>query len=229
VTLPALFVLALAPALFWFWFFARRDRRPEPVALLLRTFAWGMAMVVPAALLETSIGGIFGELIMFLLVGLIEEACKLIAALSIAKHRDFDEPVDGLIYATAASLGFATLENVFYLAQHGPELILIRGPISTLGHILFAVAWGFGMSLERFQKRRGAIWRGLLLAGVLHTAFNFLLIGFGLGNGLEWLLIPFVGLMIAMWRVAGMYYSRADQTNQPSDQTGLHRITPQIE
>jgi protease PrsW len=227
MTLPALFVLALAPALFWFWFFARRDRRPEPVLLLIRTFAWGMAMVIPAALLETSISGLFGELVMLLTVGLIEEACKLVAALNIAKHRDFDEPVDGLIYATAASLGFATLENVLYLAQHGPELILLRGPISTLGHILFAVAWGFGMSLERFQKRRGAIWRGLLLASLLHSAFNFLLIGFGLGNGLEWLAIPFVGLMIAMWRVAGVYYSSATQQPESQDQAGSQRVAPQ--
>ncbi len=229
MTLPALFVLALAPALFWFWFFARRDRKPEPIGLLLRTFAWGMAMVIPAALLETSVSGLFGEVTMFLMVGLIEEACKLAAALSIAKHREFDEPVDGLIYATAASLGFATLENVLYLAQHGPELILLRGPISTLGHILFAVAWGFGMSLERFQKRRGAILRGLLLAGLLHSAFNFLLIGFGLGNGLEWLLIPFIGLMIAMWRVAGVYYSSTNQALEPQDHPGGQRSTPQPE
>jgi hypothetical protein len=85
------------------------------------------------------------------------------------------------------------------------------------------------MSLERFKARRGAIWRGLLLAGVLHTAFNFLLLGFGLGNGLEWLILPFVGLMIAMWRVAGMYYSSANQTTDPGDQAGLQRIAPQID
>jgi protease PrsW len=225
----ALFVLALTPALFWFWFFARRDRRPEPMGLVIRTFAWGMAMVIPAALLETSINALFGDWIMLFALGFIEEFCKLVAALSIVKHREFDEPIDGLIYATAASLGFATLENALYLTQHGPELILLRGPISTLGHILFAAAWGFGLSLERFSGRRFATLRGLMLASVLHGGFNFLLIGSGLGNGFEWLLIPFAGLMIVMWRVTGLYYSSANQTTPLEPGVDLSHIKTQPE
>jgi protease PrsW len=119
MTFAALFAIALAPALFWFWFFARRDRNPEPAWLLLRTFAWGMAMVLPAVLLESAIEQFFGTMAVFLCVGLIEEGCKFLAALSVVKRQEFDEPIDGLIYATAAALGFATLENVFYLLNHG--------------------------------------------------------------------------------------------------------------
>ncbi len=204
----ALFALALAPALFWFWFFARKDRNPEPMWLLLRTFAWGMAMVIPAALLELGISSTFGSTAMFFCVGIIEEGCKLLAALSVTKRREFDEPIDGLIYATAAALGFATLENAFYLLEHGASLILIRGPISTLGHILFAGAWGYAMSLRRFSKGRFLLRRGWLLAALLHTIFNFLLLGAGSSAGLEWLLLPFAGLMIVMWRLTGSYYTR---------------------
>jgi protease PrsW len=199
VTFAALFTIALAPALFWFWFFARRDRNPEPAWLLFRTFCWGMAMVLPAALLEVGISSVLGTTAMFLMVGLIEEGCKLLAALSVTKRHEFDEPIDGLIYATAAALGFATLENAFYLYQHGASLILLRGPISTLGHILFAGAWGYAHLLRR----------GWLLSALLHTIFNFLLLGAGGESGLEWLLLPFAGLMIVMWRLTGWYYSRS--------------------
>ena len=208
MTFAALFALALAPALFWFWFFARRDRNPEPAWLLFRTFAWGMAMVIPAALLETGISSLAGTTVMLLTVGLIEEGCKLLAALSVIKRHEFDEPIDGLIYATAASLGFATLENVFYLLEHGAALILLRGPISTLGHILFSGAWGYAMSLRRFSNGKHSLRKGWLLAALLHTIFNFLLIGAGGSAGFEWLLLPFVGLMIVMWRLTGWYYSR---------------------
>jgi protease PrsW len=211
----ALFALALAPALFWFWFFARRDRNPEPTWLLLRTFAWGMAMVIPAALLELGVSSVFGATAMFLMVGIIEEGCKLLAALSVAKRQEFDEPIDGLIYATAAALGFATLENAFYLLEHGAGLILIRGPISTLGHILFAGAWGYAMSLRRFGTGRFLLRRGWLLAALMHTIFNFLLLGAGGDTGLEWLLLPFAGLMIVMWRLMGSYYARVKQVPQP--------------
>jgi protease PrsW len=211
MTLAALFAIALAPALFWFWFFARRDRNPEPAWLLLRTFAWGMAMVLPAVLLESAIEGAFGMMAVFLLVGLIEEGCKFLAALSVVKRQEFDEPIDGLIYATAAALGFATLENVLYLMNHGAGLIFVRGSISTLGHILFAGTWGYAMSLKRFSGGRYLLRRGWLLAALLHTIFNSLLLGAGGETGLEWLLLPFVGLMIVMWRLTGFYYAHSKQ------------------
>jgi protease PrsW len=205
----ALFTLALAPALFWFWFFARRDRNPEPAWLLIRTFFWGAAMVIPAALLEVGVESAFGATVMFVLVGLIEEGCKLIAASSVLNSREFDEPVDGLIYATAASLGFATLENAFYMIEGGAGLILLRGPISTLGHILFAAAWGYALSLRRLSKRRFVVRRGLLIGATLHTLFNGFLFGASSTAGAEWLLLPFAGLMVVMWRLTGAYYRTA--------------------
>jgi protease PrsW len=205
----ALFTLALAPALFWFWFFARRDRNPEPAWLLVRTFLWGAATVIPAALLEVGVESAFGTVVMFALVGLIEEGCKLIAASNVLNSREFDEPVDGLIYATAAALGFATLENVFYMLEGGAGLILLRGPVSTLGHILFASAWGYALSLRRLSKRRFVVRKALLLSAGLHTLFNFLLLGASSTAGLEWLLLPFVGLMVLMYRLTGMYYHQS--------------------
>jgi protease PrsW len=205
----ALFTLALAPALFWFWFFARRDRNPEPAWLLVRTFLWGAATVIPAALLEAGVESAFGSVVMFAFVGLIEEGCKLIAASNVLNSREFDEPVDGLIYATAAALGFATLENVFYMLTGGAGLILLRGPVSTLGHILFAGAWGYALSLRRLSKRRFVVRKALLLSAALHTLFNLLLFGAASTAGLEWLLLPFVGLMVLMYRLTGMYYHQS--------------------
>ena len=210
----ALFALALAPALFWLWVFIRRDRNPEPAWLLVRTFVWGAVMVVPAALLEAGIESAFGTVVMFLLVGLIEESAKLIAASSMLKHHEFDEPIDGLVYATAAALGFATLENALYMIEGGAGLILLRGPISTLGHILFAGAWGYALGLRKFpavKQQRWALRRALLLSAALHTIFNFLLLTAGSAAGFEWLLLPFVGLMIVMWRLMGAYYRGATQ------------------
>jgi protease PrsW len=216
VTLAIVVGLSFAPALFWLWFFARRDKHPEPLALIVRTFAWGAAMVIPAAILEvlfesigTSFGGAaVGAGVLLATVGPIEELFKFLAARNIAKHREFDEPIDGLIYATAASLGFATLENVFYLLQGGAALILVRGPISTLAHILFALPWGYALSLRRFKNARGVQRRGLLIGAALHGLFDVLLAGGGV-QGFEWLLIPFFPLMLVMWWLAGRYYAFA--------------------
>jgi protease PrsW len=218
VNLAIVVGLSFAPALFWLWFFARRDKHPEPLALLIRTFAWGAAMVIPAAILEvlfqsigTSLGGAaVGVGVLLATVGPIEEVLKFAAARNIAKHREFDEPIDGLIYATAASLGFATLENIFYLLQGGAALILVRGPISTLAHILFALPWGYALSLRRFKNARGVQRRGVLIGAALHSLFDVLLAGGGV-KGFEWLLIPFLPLMLLMWWLAGRYYALAAQ------------------
>ena len=210
VTFPVLLVLALAPALFWFWFFARQDKHPEPAGLLLRVFVWGMLMVIPAGLLEQSIDLLLGSTISFILIGVIEEGLKFIAASSIAKNKHFDEPIDGLIYATAAALGFATLENVGYMLKGGADLILVRGPISTLGHILFSLTWGYAMSLRRFKGAHNVLRRGWLLGALLHTIFNAVLISSGTPD-LEWLVIPFGGMILVMWRLARRYYASAEQ------------------
>jgi RsiW-degrading membrane proteinase PrsW (M82 family) len=207
MTFPVLFALALAPALFWFWFFARQDKRPEPSGLLLRVFFWGM-MVIPASLLELGFATLFGTTVMFALVGLIEEGFKFLAASSIAKNKHFDEPIDGLIYATAAALGFATLENVGYMLSGGAALILVRGPISTLGHILFSLTWGYAMSLRRFRNAHNVLRRGWLLGAFLHTIFNGILLSSGI-VGIEWLVIPFAGIMVVMWQLAKRYYASA--------------------
>jgi protease PrsW len=203
-----LFALALAPALFWFWFFARQDKRPEPAGLLLRVFFWGMLMVIPSSLLEQGIETLFGTTVMFALVGLIEEGFKFLAASSIAKNKHFDEPIDGLIYATASALGFATLENLGYMLTGGAALILLRGPISTLGHILFSLTWGYAMSLRRFRGAHNVLRRGWLLGAFLHTIFNGILLSSGV-IGIEWLLLPFVGIMVVMWQLARRYYASA--------------------
>lgn len=218
VSLAVIVGLAFAPALFWFWFFARRDRNPEPAGLLLRTFLWGALMVIPAGLLQVFLESVassafgvgIGSSLLLLVVGPIEEVSKFIAARSIVKNKAFDEPVDGLIYATAAALGFATLENVLYMLQEGAGIILLRGPISTLGHILFALPWGYAMAFKRFQTQNSGRWilrRGLLLGALLHGLFDVFLIGGGT-MGFEWLLLPFIPLMILMWVLANRYYAR---------------------
>ena len=51
----------------------------------------------------------------------------------------------------------------------------------------------------------------MLLSAALHTIFNFLLLTAGSAAGLEWLLLPFAGLMIVMWRLMGAYYRGATQ------------------
>ena len=96
----------------------RYDR--EPLLLLLKIFVLGMISVLPAALFEQFLiyfnpfAGILGIVFTaFIIAGLTEEFIKRQVILKFAFNRaEFDEKLDGIIYAVFASLGFATAENI---------------------------------------------------------------------------------------------------------------------
>jgi len=115
---------------------------------------------------------------MLLVVGPVEEFCKFAAVRWLAyKSRYFDEPIDGLVYAGAASLGFASLENVIYVLEFGPDVMLLRAPISTLGHLVFGSIWGYGLGLhvQSGYNRTFLVAGSILAASVVHAAFNIAL------------------------------------------------------
>lgn len=184
--------LALAPGLFWLWFFARKNSyRPEPRRLVIATFILGMLSTIPAALLEhalirdsldrpeLTLGSLAVN--MFFFVGVVEEFSKFLAVRLYAyPSRYFEEPMDGLVYAAAASLGFASAENFFYIyiLDFGPAVMIGRAPLSTLGHLVFGSFWGYSLGLAwRHQGTRRWAVPGLLIAAALHALFNVMVIG----------------------------------------------------
>lgn len=161
--------------------------RPEPRRLLITTFALGSAVTIPVALVEFVFLGdsslsdevTLGALAigMLLVVGPAEELGKF-AVVRFVPYRSlyFDEPMDGLVYGAAASLGFASLENLAYMLTFGPEVILVRGPLSTLGHLVLGSIWGYPLG-QSSQKKTGLglpVVAGLAIAAMTHGVFNIM-------------------------------------------------------
>jgi protease PrsW len=188
VLLPILLSLA------WLAFVRRFDRaRPEPLWLVLVTFALGGAAVVPVSLFEWKLGEVSpylnpqlmtygGQITAFPLalvvfavtVGLVEESAKLLAAWAVARQRrEFDEPVDGIIYASAAALGFAALENIRYFAagRVAGGLIVTRAFMSAPAHFLFASLWGYALG-QRLIDPRKRVWPLFLASVLAHGAYD---------------------------------------------------------
>ena len=106
-------------------------------------------------------------------VGPVEETSKFLAIrLAVYRSLHFEEPMDGLVYGAAASMGFASLENLFYVIGFGPEVMLVRAPLSTLAHLLFGSAWGYGLGLRRAGHGSWVVWASIGVAAVLHGGFN---------------------------------------------------------
>jgi len=113
----------------------------------------------------------------FFLIAPVEEFFKLLAVwLAIYRSRDFQEPTDGLVYSITAGLGFASVENVIYMAFFGPRVLFLRALFATPAHVMFSAMWGYSMGVARFRREREllTILKGLLVATFFHGAYNFL-------------------------------------------------------
>jgi RsiW-degrading membrane proteinase PrsW (M82 family) len=181
---------ALLPAFLLLWFFYRWDRRPEPPNTIWRVFALGVMSAVFAIGAGVALRvfvfdfhkvagpvlGSLGESILY--AALPEEFFKfLIIAGYVARLREFDEPLDGIVYGAAASLGFAAQENVMYTLTGGFEVAAIRALTAVPGHALYGAIMGYFIGQAYF--REGGVWRlGLTVKALgwpilVHTAYNF--------------------------------------------------------
>src|SRR5689334_17661934 len=116
--------LGALPALGAMWYFDRLDaKRPEPRKSLRRVAIAGGVSVIPCAVLElvlmksVKLEGLSSVLFSaFIVAAAIEELAKVLCVRFFIWNRpEFDERMDGIVYATRAGLGFALVENILYL------------------------------------------------------------------------------------------------------------------
>lgn len=190
--LPIL-VACFAPSLAWLGYFALRGSySPEPLHRLLLVFGGGLlAGPLSLGLFElierASFYGRLGSIddvsdvtkLIYCLfaIGPIEELSKFLALWWFlnARHIDFDDPVDGIVYAAAAALGFATIENWYFMLA-AEEPVWSRAITLPFNHVLFASFWGLGLGLARSGASHGRrrVVTGLLLAIAYHGLYDYM-------------------------------------------------------
>jgi protease PrsW len=192
--IPGLIVAsAIAPALLLLWLVVAADSRPEPPRKVWLCVGLGALSGIPVALLEFWLQRhvpISGSQLLapyetaLFFAGIPEETVKvsIIAAMAL-RARDFDEPMDGVVYGTAVGLGFAALENLFYVAgnMHWAFVAVTRGVLSVPFHGALGAIAGAYIARARFgsvMAHRGPWHRPRMLMSawlipvVLHTAFD---------------------------------------------------------
>jgi len=183
-------IIAFVPAFIWLTFFYLQDRlEPEPKQFVLGMFVLGavLAAAVGIPLVEnvfrvshwlyadtmtTLIGGI-------LVVGFTQEFIKYAAVRYTMYHSDeFDEVTDGIVYATAAGLGYATMLNIQFVVSNGGVDLgagVIRMAVVALAQASFAGITGYFLGRAKFESE--PIWwmpLGIMLAAVMNGLFNWL-------------------------------------------------------
>ncbi|OGD25001.1 MAG: hypothetical protein A2Y56_08670 [Candidatus Aminicenantes bacterium RBG_13_63_10] len=171
--------LAVAPGLALAAFLYSRDLyEKEPSLKLIKAFLLGSASVFVAAGIEMILGDSSPFVDAFLYVGLTEELCKFFVLMVFFYPEPvFDEPFDGIIYAGFISLGFATLENIYYVLDKGLAVAIVRMFLSVPAHAIFGIVMGFFAGGAKFYGKRKTrlLILALLAPALLHGLYDFFL------------------------------------------------------
>jgi protease PrsW len=192
-------VLSFGPAFAYAAIVYWLDRfEKEPKRLLVGAFLWGAFVATIGAIIGTTIlqGGVVAltgdELLAetsgtTIFAPLVEESLKGFAVLLIWLFfpREFDSPLDGMVYGAITGLGFAATENVLYLyflgyATDGMAglitLFVLRVLLGAWGHAVYTSFIGLGLALARLSPswpvRILAPFVGWLIAVFLHALHN---------------------------------------------------------
>ncbi|MBQ0138898.1 MAG: intramembrane metalloprotease PrsW [Kurthia sp.] len=194
--------VALAPGLALFsFFYLKNQMATEPRKTLLQTFIYGAILTFPIMFLQYVFKEeqVFTQALMqeVFFSSIIEEFFKwLILLLVIYHHVEFDDPYDGVLYGAAISLGFASVENVFYLISYGVDTAFLRAVLPVSSHALFGVVMGYYLGKAKFNlhnRHKLFISFALVIPVILHSSYNFILV---LQKHWLYLMIPF---MLFLW------------------------------
>lgn len=184
-------LLGFVPSFAWLLFYMQEGMRPEPKRLVGLAFVMGGAFAFLALIVQLGLRNFLSGLHLgdhsffwlFLFAG-VEEILKFAAAYaSVHKSPDFDQPVEAMLYAVVAALGFAAVENIGILIGGSPSttvlanvfhLVTFRFIGATLLHTLASglVGYYWAYSIRCFGQKR-YLATGLLAATALHAAFNY--------------------------------------------------------
>ncbi len=205
-----LLLLALAPAILLMMYVYFRDKyEKEPVKLILKGILLGAIIIFPVGVVENYITA-FGQNLDkipkaawdgFVVAGATEEAFKYLAVfVLIWRNRNFNEKFDGIVYAVSVSLGFAAIENLFYVFSNinSMQVGLLRAFTAVPGHTIFGIVMGFYLGMARFtvQSRKKYLIRAFTVPWLLHGVYDFLIL-----SGHPVLILIFIPFLIYLYRV----------------------------
>lgn len=208
MTIYLIFLVAIAPVAWLLWTIYRKDsEQPEPTKWLVKAFVYGVLSVFLSFVISIPTSMILGwdidkqtyssflEAITdsFLFAAIPEELAKLFMLwLLLRKNPFFDEHFDGIVYAVCIGLGFAALENIFYLFSGIEDwswigIGIVRALISVPAHYFFAILMGYYYSIYHFGIDRSIKAKAMILAApvVAHGIFDAILFSMQIDESLS--------------------------------------------
>jgi RsiW-degrading membrane proteinase PrsW (M82 family) len=169
------------------WWLDRYEK--EPPWLIAAAFLWGSLPAIGLAVLfelglqiPLTRSPLDPDLAAWGLAPLVEEPIKALAlvGLFLLARREFDGPLDGIVYGSLVGFGFSMTENLLYFLYYSDELsalFWVRGVFFGLNHALFSSMVGLALGAVRYRRSRPdalfAFASGLALAILFHALHNY--------------------------------------------------------
>ena len=154
------------------------DKFKEPISLIFLTFIFGCLLIIPAGFWNTIL---IGENDNYsFLAGFTEETLKFfVLFFYVRNQKEFDEPMDAIVYGTLISLGFATLENFHYVYLLEFEIsslsiAFIRAISAIPLHACCGILMGYYFIYFHFRKNKIFLFYSLIIPISIHAFYNFL-------------------------------------------------------
>jgi RsiW-degrading membrane proteinase PrsW (M82 family) len=201
--------IVIVPGILWGWVFYNAQRYKKVyLPLLFLLFICGMGSGLFALVLNHAVekytlfwpDAVWSEIIVFgksislfssgfwFFVGFNEEFAKLLVLLAVVyPSRHLEESFDGILYAAVVSVGFATMENFYYLDQYGEAVVAVRTVVTIPAHAFMSVPMGYYVAKSRLLLEAGnekkisnylpmmTIIQGWFISAFLHGLYDFLL------------------------------------------------------
>ena len=187
MSLLALLAIAMAPGVaIGVYIYLKDHHEKEPISLLIKSFFYGVFSTFVTLFISSIISQFvtINELDVseqavnaFVIVALVEEFSKFIFVRGILyRNKNFNEPFDGIVYAVMVSMGFATFENIFYVAEGGISVALTRMFIAVPAHATFGILMGYFLGKAKFEHKKSYYaFHALGIATLFHGAYDYFL------------------------------------------------------
>ncbi len=217
----------------------RRTRHREPPALLVATFVFGAMAAGAAALVvayaealtgldvRVAVAGPSGALVfVFLVTAPLQQAAQAAATWPAFLSRHFDEPSDGVVYASASGLGFSAVEVASVIHRFPDGAIWIaRALLAVPADLFCACLWGYALGRARHSRERLPLFpAGFVCAVAVQGLYEHFV--YGRGPGALLAVLPLLAAMAAVaWLIGRDLRTRGERAlSIPSSR--LARLAP---
>jgi len=181
--------LVFIPSIIWTLFFYLQDRyEPEPIPLIIAPFIAGMAAVALGSeplnhLFFRVQEWIYASLPLFVLGSFFVKGSitsilfYIVLRYGFLPLKEFDEPVDGMVYGAVTGTGFAFVYSFNYLASYPSftlYVIAFTATVNVLAYSSVGAVMGYVLAQIKFRDKNPpayfilTVFLGMLFLGMLH-------------------------------------------------------------